>query len=73
VRIGRHLGFRVIGVDRVPERLALAEQYGIETVNLDQVEDVADALLELTGGRGPDGILEAVGMEAHGSPARRRR
>ena len=69
VRIGRHLGFRVIGVDRVPERLALAEQYGIETVNLDQVEDVADALLELTGGRGPDGILEAVGMEAHGSPA----
>jgi len=68
-RIGRHLGFRVIGVDRVPERLALAEQHGIETVNLDQVDDVADALLEVTGGRGPDGILEAVGMEAHGSPA----
>ncbi len=67
-RIGRHQGFRVIGVDRVAERLALAEQHGIETVNLDQVDDVADALLELTGGRGPDGILEAVGMEAHGSP-----
>ena len=67
-RIGQHLGFRVIGVDRVPERLGLAEQHGIETVDLDQVDDVADALLELTGGRGPDGILEAVGMEAHGSP-----
>jgi threonine dehydrogenase-like Zn-dependent dehydrogenase len=68
VRIGRHLGFRVIGVDRVPERLALAAQHGIETLDLDGVDDVADALLELTGGRGPDGVLEAVGMEAHGSP-----
>src|SRR5215207_5865398 len=61
-RIGRHLGYRVIGVDRVPERLALAQQHGIETVDLDAVDDVADALLELTGGRGPDGIMEAVGM-----------
>jgi threonine dehydrogenase-like Zn-dependent dehydrogenase len=67
-RIGRHLGRRVIGVDLVPERLALAREHGIETVDLTEHDDVADALVELTGGRGPDGVLEAVGMEAHGNP-----
>jgi len=68
-RIGRHLGYRVIGVDRVPDRLALAETYGMETVNLDDHDEPADAVIEMTGGRGADGVLEAVGMEAHGSPA----
>ncbi|SDO77155.1 Threonine dehydrogenase [Pedococcus dokdonensis] len=69
-RIGRQLGAgRVIGVDLVPERLALAAAHGIETLDLREVDDVAETLIELTGGRGPDGVVEAVGMEAHGSPA----
>ncbi len=67
-RIARHLGAeRVIGVDLVPERLALAVAHGVETLDLRTVDDVADALIEMTGGRGPDGVVEAVGMEAHGS------
>ncbi|MGI8456558.1 MAG: zinc-dependent alcohol dehydrogenase [Propionibacteriaceae bacterium] len=68
-RIAKLQGHRVIGVDRVPERLALARQHGIETLDISAVDDVTTALLDLTGGRGPDGVLEAVGMEAHGSPA----
>jgi threonine dehydrogenase-like Zn-dependent dehydrogenase len=68
-RIGRHLGAeRVIGVDLVPERLALAAKHGMETLDTTTVDDVAETLIEMTGGRGPDGVLEAVGMEAHGSP-----
>ena len=68
-RIGKQLGAgRVIGVDLVPERLALAREHGIETLDLREVDDVAEALIEMTGGRGPDGVLEAVGMEAHGNP-----
>jgi threonine dehydrogenase-like Zn-dependent dehydrogenase len=73
VRAAKHMGVeRVIGVDRVPERLALAEQYGVETLNLDDLDSaredsVASALIDLTDGRGPDSIMEAVGMEAHGS------
>jgi threonine dehydrogenase-like Zn-dependent dehydrogenase len=69
-RIGRELGAeRVIGVDLVPERLALAAAHGIETLDLREVDDVAATLIEMTGGRGPDSVVEAVGMEAHGSPA----
>jgi threonine dehydrogenase-like Zn-dependent dehydrogenase len=68
-RIGRHLGAsRVIGVDSVPERLAMARRHGIETVDGSDVDDVAETLVELTGGRGPDSVVEAVGMEAHDSP-----
>jgi threonine dehydrogenase-like Zn-dependent dehydrogenase len=68
-RIAKHQGVeRVIGVDLVPERLALAQRYGIETLDTRDVDNVADALIEMTGGRGADGVLEAVGMEAHGSP-----
>ena len=68
VSIGKHLGYRVIAVDRVAERLAQGVVRGAEIVDMETVDDVAAALLELTGGRGPDGILEAVGMEAHGTP-----
>jgi len=68
-RIAVHQGRRVIGVDRIPERLDLARAHGMETVNLDEVDDVAEAVIELTGGRGADGTLDAVGMEAHGNPA----
>ncbi|MDO9377824.1 MAG: zinc-dependent alcohol dehydrogenase [Nocardioidaceae bacterium] len=67
-RIALHAGRRVIGVDRVPERLALAAQWGVEVVDLDQVDDVAAAILDLTQGRGADGVVDAVGMESHGSP-----
>jgi threonine dehydrogenase-like Zn-dependent dehydrogenase len=59
---------RVIVVDLVPERLERARQHGAESVDLTTVDDVADALRDLTDGRGPDSILEAVGMEAHGNP-----
>ncbi|MGQ0629826.1 MAG: zinc-dependent alcohol dehydrogenase [Sporichthyaceae bacterium] len=68
-RIALHLGVeRVIGVDLVPERLARARDGGIETVDLSAVDDVTDVLLDMTDGRGPDAVVEAVGMEAHGSP-----
>jgi len=67
-RIGLHLGAeRVIGVDLVTERLALAEARGAEVLDTRTVDDVAATLIEMTGGRGPDAIVEAVGMEAHGS------
>ncbi|MCY1226824.1 putative zinc-binding alcohol dehydrogenase [compost metagenome] len=65
-RIGKHLGLRVIGVDPVPERRAMAERHGIET--MDYAKGVADELREATQGRGPDSVIDAVGMEAHGSP-----
>ena len=68
-RIAIHRGKRVIGVDRVPERLARARGRGVETLDLDQHgKDLGDAARELTGGRGPDAVIDAVGMEAHGVP-----
>jgi threonine dehydrogenase-like Zn-dependent dehydrogenase len=69
-RIGAHKGHRVIGVDLVPERLARVRARGIEVVDLSEHgDDLGDVLREMTGGRGPDSVLDAVGMEAHGSPA----
>jgi threonine dehydrogenase-like Zn-dependent dehydrogenase len=66
-RIARHLGVqRVIGVDGVPERRAAAERFGIETVDPDALADTASALIDLVDGRGPDAVIDAVGMEAHG-------
>jgi threonine dehydrogenase-like Zn-dependent dehydrogenase len=67
-RIAAHRGARVIAVDRVPERLARAEARGITTIDLDAVDDVAEAVREHTDGRGSDSVIDAVGMEAHGSP-----
>ena len=59
----------VIGVDRVPERLARAKARGVHVVDFDEVGDDLTALVqEMTGGRGPDSVVDAVGMEAHGSP-----
>ena len=56
---------RVIGIDRVPERLQMArEKVGAETINYEEVNTL-DALKEMTGGRGPDACIDAVGMEAH--------
>jgi threonine dehydrogenase-like Zn-dependent dehydrogenase len=67
-RVARHLGVgRVIGVDSVDARLQMAARHGVETLDMRDVDDVADALIESTGGRGPDAVIDAVGMEAHGS------
>ena len=59
---------RIIAVDRVDERLALAKSWGIETVDMREVDEVSDTLVDMTDGRGPDGVLDAVGMDAHGNP-----
>ncbi|MEV7960862.1 zinc-dependent alcohol dehydrogenase [Oerskovia paurometabola] len=68
-RVARHRGAgRVIGLDLVPERLAMAERHGVETLDVSAVDDVAGAVRDLTQGRGADGVIDAVGMEAHGSP-----
>ncbi|BAZ68336.1 alcohol dehydrogenase [Fischerella sp. NIES-4106] len=60
---------RVIAIDRIPERLRLAESYGgAETINYEDA-DPGEVLKELTGGRGPDAVIDAVGMEAHSMDA----
>ena len=57
---------RVIAIDRLPERLGLAERdAGAEVLNYEEV-NVVNALKQMTGGRGPDAVIDAVGMEAHG-------
>jgi threonine dehydrogenase-like Zn-dependent dehydrogenase len=65
-RIGKHLGHRVLAVEPVPERREMAERYGIETFDL--TDDVVERLRDATDGRGADSVVEAVGLEAHGSP-----
>ena len=67
-RIARHRGLRVIAVDLVPERLARARARGAEVIDLGEVDSVGDAVRDLTAGRGADAVIDAVGMEAHGSP-----
>ncbi|GGK98868.1 alcohol dehydrogenase catalytic domain-containing protein [Nocardia jinanensis] len=68
-RIAHHRGSRVIGVDLVPERLDRVAARGIETIDLRVAGDgLADAIRDRTDGRGTDAVIEAVGMEAHGSP-----
>jgi threonine dehydrogenase-like Zn-dependent dehydrogenase len=69
VRVAPHFGIdRVIAADAVPERLEMARRHGAEVLDTDSVEDVPTAMRELTDGRGPDSVVDAVGMEAHGSP-----
>lgn len=63
-RIGVHHGFRVLAVDPVPERRAMAERHGILTYDL--TDTVVDELRDLTDGRGADSVVDAVGLEAHG-------
>ena len=67
-RIGRHLGAgRVIGVDSVDARLAMAARHQVETLDMRSVDDVTETLISMTDGRGPDAVIDAVGMESHGS------
>jgi threonine dehydrogenase-like Zn-dependent dehydrogenase len=67
-RIATHRGHRVIGVDLVPERLERAASRGVEVLNLEDHDDIAETIREMTDGRGTDSVIDAVGMEAHGSP-----
>ncbi|MGW4565199.1 zinc-dependent alcohol dehydrogenase [Streptomyces sp. NPDC004561] len=63
---------RVFGVDLVPERLARASRRGVETYDLRAFDDekaLIHAIRDVTGGRGPDAVIDAVGTEAHGSAA----
>ncbi|MDY0911104.1 zinc-dependent alcohol dehydrogenase [Microbacterium sp. CFBP9034] len=64
-RIGRHRGYRVIGIDDVPERRELACRHGIEAWEED---DLVERVRSVTEGRGPDAVVDAVGLEAHGNP-----
>ena len=72
-RIALHRGIEtVIGIDLVPERLERCRSRGVEVLDLgdfDKQSDLIDAVRALTNGRGPDAVIDAVGMEAHGSPA----
>lgn len=65
-RVGKHLGYEVLAVDPVAERRQMAERHGIETYDL--TDDIVAELKERTQGRGPDAVVDAVGMEAHGNP-----
>jgi threonine dehydrogenase-like Zn-dependent dehydrogenase len=67
-RAARAMGAeRVFGIDLVPERLEMAARHGVETIDARQ-GGVVEELRQRTGGRGPDAVVDAVGMEAHGSP-----
>jgi threonine dehydrogenase-like Zn-dependent dehydrogenase len=66
-RIARHQGAgSVIGIDLVDERLERARANGFTAVDLRDVDDIGEAVRELTNGRGADAVIDAVGMEAHG-------
>ena len=69
-RIARHRGVEnVIGIDLVPQRLVRAEKHGVITLDLNRgPEHVTEVVRTMTGGRGADAVVDAVGMEAHGSP-----
>jgi threonine dehydrogenase-like Zn-dependent dehydrogenase len=67
-RIALHRGLRVIAVDLVPERLARVQSRGAEIIDVSATDGVPAAVRDLTDGRGADAVIDAVGMEAHGSP-----
>ncbi len=68
-RVAQHRGAGVvIGIDLVPDRIARANAHGVHTIDLESTDDVPAAVRELTDGRGPDSVIDAVGMEAHGAP-----
>ena len=67
-RIALHKGAeRVLGIDVVPERLAMAARHGVETIDLAGTDDAPAVVRELTGGHGADSVIDAVGMESTGS------
>ena len=66
-RVAKHRGARVIAIDLVSERLEMARHHGIEVIDADEHDDVPESVRELTDGRGTDSVIDAVGMEAHGT------
>jgi threonine dehydrogenase-like Zn-dependent dehydrogenase len=68
-RVAQHRGAElVIGVDLVPDRIERARRHGVRTIDCEQQDDLVGAVQELTDGRGPSSVIDAVGMEAHGAP-----
>jgi threonine dehydrogenase-like Zn-dependent dehydrogenase len=68
-RVAQHLGAgQVIGIDLVEDRLQRSAGHGVHTIDVNSTDDVPSAVRELTDGRGPDSVIDAVGMEAHGAP-----
>jgi threonine dehydrogenase-like Zn-dependent dehydrogenase len=68
-RVAQHKGAgRVIAIDLVPERLERARSHGVEVLDLEEVDDLGEAVRSMTDGRGPISVIDAVGMEAHGAP-----
>jgi threonine dehydrogenase-like Zn-dependent dehydrogenase len=68
-RVARHLGIdKIWAADSVPERLQRARSHGVETIGTTKQKEVVAAIRDATDGRGPDAVIDAVGMEAHGSP-----
>ncbi|HEY1539047.1 MAG TPA: zinc-dependent alcohol dehydrogenase [Solirubrobacteraceae bacterium] len=70
-RIAQHRGAgKVIAIDLVPERIERARAHGVEVLDLEAFDngDLPEAVREMTGGRGPISVIDAVGMEAHGAP-----
>jgi threonine dehydrogenase-like Zn-dependent dehydrogenase len=68
-RLAQHRGIeKVLATDLVPERLERARGHGVQTFDLNQHDDLVAAVREATQGRGPDAVIDAVGMEAHGAP-----
>jgi threonine dehydrogenase-like Zn-dependent dehydrogenase len=69
-RIAQHRGYRVLAVDLVPDRLERARSHGVVVLDLEEHDgdDLVAVVRGMTDGRGPDSVIDAVGMEAHGSP-----
>ncbi|HYY09512.1 MAG TPA: zinc-dependent alcohol dehydrogenase [Kineosporiaceae bacterium] len=68
-RIALHRGAsRVVGLDPVKERRDMAARHGVEALDPTEMDDVPGSIIDLFDGRGPESVIEAVGMEAHGSP-----
>ncbi|MGB9184919.1 MAG: alcohol dehydrogenase catalytic domain-containing protein [Solirubrobacteraceae bacterium] len=68
-RVAQHRGCEhVLAVDLVPERLERARAHGVQAIDLEGDDDLAALVRDQTDGRGPDSVIDAVGMEAHGAP-----
>lgn len=68
-RIALHRGAKeVFGIDLVAERLEMGRRHGVHVIDAREHDDVAEVLRSITDGRGPDSVIDAVGMEAHGAP-----
>jgi threonine dehydrogenase-like Zn-dependent dehydrogenase len=68
-RVAQHRGAsQVLAIDLVPDRLERARAHGVEAIDLEEHDDLPEYVRSLTDGRGPDSVIDAVGMEAHGAP-----